>query len=202
MKIGAENRKKVIFTAVLSVVAVLLFMRMIFDGSAPSTASASVSSANQPGEASSATESHLAAHKATGINRDLDPSLQTDLLRASEGIVYSGTGHNIFRAESGLSQTLTPPTCALLGGPSHGLRWCEPIKVPVRPIQPIPLKFFGFASKAGEPKRIFLSQGDSIFIASEGDIVDRRYKVVHIDATSVQIEDVLDNYMQPIRLET
>jgi hypothetical protein len=206
MKIGAENRKKLIFGTALSVVAVLLFVRMIFDSSAPSTASASVPGATQPGATAPAKESRLAAHKAavkSRVNSDLDPSLRTDLLRTSEGIVYRGTGHNIFRAESDLQQSLTPAICAPLGGPSRGLRWCEPIRVPVRPLPPdIPLKFFGFASKPGEPKKIFLSQGDSVFIASEGDIIDRRYKVVRIDVTSVQIEDVLDNYTQPIRLGT
>ncbi|HTC91917.1 MAG TPA: hypothetical protein VK699_00510 [Terriglobales bacterium] len=202
MKIGAENRKKVILTAVLSVIAIVLFVQMVVDGSTPSTPSASVAIANQPGAIAPATESRLAARKAAVKSSNLNPSLRTDLLRASEGIVYSGTGHNIFKAESDPPQLLTPASCAPLGGPSRGLRWCEPVLVPVRPVQPIPLKFFGFASKPGEPKKIFLSQGDSVFIAAEGDIVDRRYKVVHIDSASVQIQDVLNNYMQPIRLET
>ena len=204
MKIGAENRKKVIFTAVLSVVAVLLFMRMIFDGSAPSTASASVSSANQPGAASSATESRLAAHKAavkSRVNSNLDPSLRTDLLRSSEDVIYSGTGRNIFKAEPDPPPMALKPVCAQLGGPSGGLPWCSsigPNKPPPPP--PINLKFFGFASKPGEPKQVFLSQGDDIFIAKEGDIVDRRYKVVQIKTASVLIEDVLNNNTQEIAL--
>ena len=70
------------------------------------------------------------------------------------------------------------------------------------PPPPIPLKFFGFASHTGEPKRIFLAQGDDVFIAEEGQIVDRRYKVLHINPTSVEIEDVLNNNHQTIPLSS
>jgi hypothetical protein len=66
--------------------------------------------------------------------------------------------------------------------------WTPP---PVAAPPPIPLKFFGFASHPGEPKRIFLSKGDDVFIAGEGEIVDRRYKVVRISPNSVEIQDVV-----------
>src|SRR5436190_1680073 len=65
---------------------------------------------------------------------------------------------------------------------------------------PITLKFFGFANKPGEPKRVFLSQGDDVFIAAEGDIVDRRYKVLRISPMAVEVEDVLNNNRQSIPL--
>jgi hypothetical protein len=53
------------------------------------------------------------------------------------------------------------------------------------------LKFFGFANQPGEPKKVFLSKGDDVFIAGEGEIVDRRYKVVRISQGSVEIQDVV-----------
>jgi hypothetical protein len=37
---------------------------------------------------------------------------------------------------------------------------------------------------------VFLLHGDDIFIASEGDVVDRRYRVVKIGTASVQVEDI------------
>ncbi|HZR28477.1 MAG TPA: hypothetical protein VFA71_06825 [Terriglobales bacterium] len=194
-----------ILTIVLAVVAIVLFVHMVFDGSTPATASASVASTSQSGTAPAA-QSRLAAHKAavkSRVNSSLDPSVRMEVLRASENVVYRGTGHNIFRAESDPQPPQRPVTCAPLGEPSRGLPWCKSIGPnPPMPPPPIDLKFFGFANKAGEPKKVFLSQGDNIFIASEGDIVDRRYKVVHIEATSVEIEDVLNNYKQPIKLQT
>jgi hypothetical protein len=47
---------------------------------------------------------------------------------------------------------------------------------------------------------VFLSQGEDVFVASEGDIVDRRYRVLRISATSVEIEDILNNNRQSIPL--
>jgi hypothetical protein len=65
---------------------------------------------------------------------------------------------------------------------------------------PINLKFFGFASKPGEPKRIFLSKDQDIFIAGEGDIVDRRYRILRISPSSVDVEDLINNNRQSIPL--
>jgi hypothetical protein len=56
---------------------------------------------------------------------------------------------------------------------------------------PIPLKFYGFASSPGEPKKIFLKQGEDVFVAGEGEIVNRRYKVIRISPTSVEIQDMV-----------
>jgi hypothetical protein len=71
---------------------------------------------------------------------------------------------------------------------------------PPPPPPPIPLKFYGFANKPGQTKSIFLANGDDIFIGREGDIVNRRYKIIHIMPTQVEIEDVLNNNRQTIPL--
>ena len=71
---------------------------------------------------------------------------------------------------------------------------------PIPPPPPITLKFFGFANRPGETKKVFLSQGEDVFIAAEGDIVDRRYRVVHISPTAVDVEDVINNNRQSLPL--
>jgi hypothetical protein len=47
---------------------------------------------------------------------------------------------------------------------------------------------------------VFLSQGEDIFIAAEGDIVDRRYRVLRISPNAVDVEDVLNNNRQSLPL--
>jgi len=59
------------------------------------------------------------------------------------------------------------------------------------------LKFFGFANRSGERKRVFLSQDGDVFIAGEGETVNRRYKVLRIGVNSVDIQDVLNNTPRP-----
>jgi hypothetical protein len=67
---------------------------------------------------------------------------------------------------------------------------------PVAPI-PQPLKLFGF-SRNGKTRSIFLLKENDIFIAHEGDIVDRRYKIVRIAHNSAQVEDLLSNQRQEL----
>jgi hypothetical protein len=70
----------------------------------------------------------------------------------------------------------------------------NPYRLPAPPPPtPIPLKFFGFASKPGEQKKIFLSEGEDVWVAGEGEIVDRRYKVIRIAPTAVEIQDVVNS---------
>jgi hypothetical protein len=121
----------------------------------------------------------------------LDPTLDFDLLRQSEQIKYTGNGRNIFVAGA-------PPIPTPLK-PGTDQPPMRPLPV-VPPPPPINLKFFGFASKPGEPKRIFLSQGEDVFIAGEGEIVNRRYRILHISPAAVDVEDVLNNNKQSIPL--
>lgn len=125
----------------------------------------------------------------------LDPTLDLDLLRQSEEIKYAGNGRNIFVAGS-VAQIEIPKGKGVTDDPNAGLHMPPPIQPP----PPINLKFFGFANRPGETKKIFLSQGEDIFIASEGDIVDRRYRVLRISPTSVDVEDVLNNNRQNLPL--
>jgi hypothetical protein len=123
----------------------------------------------------------------------LDPTLDLKLLSQSEEIKYAGNGRNIFVVGS-------VPIEKLKGNGTTdkeaGLR--QPPPVPPPP--PITLKFFGFANRPGETKKVFLSQGEDVFIAAEGDIVDRRYRVLHISPTAVDVEDVINNNRQSLPL--
>ena len=55
---------------------------------------------------------------------------------------------------------------------------------------PIPLKFYGFVNKTkvGD-KRAFFLDGEDIVIASEGDMIKKRYKIVRIGVNSAVVED-------------
>jgi hypothetical protein len=123
----------------------------------------------------------------------LDPTLELDLLRQSEEIKYEGQNRNIF-AEGSI------PIPVPKGTGTTDQQAGPPAPPPIPPPPPITLKFFGFANKPGEPKKVFLVQGEDIFIAGEGDIVDRRYRVVRISPASVDVEDVLNNNRASIPL--
>jgi hypothetical protein len=191
---GAENRNKLIISLVLMGLAVVLVARVLFSsgGSTPTRAvpgpAAAPVAATRP-----ATRARAGAKKINSAPRSLDPSLRYDWLMASEDTKYEGNGRNIFKAQAEIPQPV-----ADVKTENEKTKDNAPPQPPPPP--PINLKFFGFASKPGEAKKIFLSQGEDVFIASEGEIVDRRYKVVRISPMSVEIEDVLNNNRQSIPL--
>ena len=124
----------------------------------------------------------------------LDPTLDLDMLNHSEQIKYAGNGRNIFVAGS-VAKIEVPKG---RGGTDAQNEIKAPPPVPPPP--PITLKFFGFANRPGETKKVFLVQGEDIFIAAEGDIVDRRYRVLRISPSAVDVEDVINNNRQSLPL--
>jgi hypothetical protein len=189
VKIGTENRTKTIIALVLLVVAVVLVVRAFHGGEEePPAAPAPVATAARPAPGSATGQAAPGATKTARkppplLAQTLDPTLRFDLLKSSEDVAYKGTGRDIFR-----SQAQEAPIPKPLPTEIH------PGAVTPPPPPPIPLKFYGFANRIDGNKRIFLSKGEDIFVAKEGDIVDRRYKVVHIGTNSVEVQDVLTNY--------
>jgi hypothetical protein len=62
-----------------------------------------------------------------------------------------------------------------------------------RKYSPVNLKSFGTAEIRSEPRKVFLSKAEDIFIAMEGDFVDRHYRVVRVGTRSVEVQDLLNN---------
>jgi hypothetical protein len=65
---------------------------------------------------------------------------------------------------------------------------------------PIDLKFFGYFRKSGEPKKICVSQGETIYLAQEGSLVALRYRILEIKSNSVLVQDMLSNQQQSLVL--
>ena len=182
MKVGTENKKKTLLAVGLLIVAVVLMIRAFSGGGEEAQAPAPVTSAaKRQGQAHKAGQLMLA--------HSLDPSLRFDLLKSSEDVTYKGNGRDIFHNQpeqvAEIPKPMTPDVQPQ--GPP-----------PKPPPPPIDLKFYGLAGPKNGNKRIFLLKGEDIFLAKEGDIVDRRYKIVHIGPTSVQVEDVLTNNTQTL----
>jgi hypothetical protein len=199
VKVGVENRTKVIAAIALGIVAVAVLATEFagwFGGNSSSAAApvptastdfgkAAVPAPRNPGRARNVVQKQSAA-------KSLDPTLRLDLLKSSEDTKYEGAGRNIFKVFVEIPKVIQNPVKTpevVQQGPP-----------PPPPPPPINLKFYGFATPQGGAKRIFLAKNEDVFIAKEGDIVDRRYKVVRISPNAVEILDVLSNNRQSIPL--
>ena len=186
MKIGVENRKQLIIMALLLAIAAGVVIYDFSGTGSTSSAAAPTTSAARP--------------STSGVQvaqNDLDPRVRVDILDASRKVKYEA-GRNIFEMQA--LPTPTPITSVKLSPTPY----VPPTPTPTPSPPPINVKFYGFANKPEEPKSVFLAAGDgpsqTIFIARQGDIIDRKYKVVQIQANSVLIEDVLHNNKQSIQL--
>lgn len=195
MQLGFENKKKATWAAVLGVLAVLVFayefIPMLTETSAPGSNAQAA-----PPLAAPRVSTRVPSRGGRGTKADkkprgesLDPTLKLDLLAMSEKTQYQGNGRNIFVSQA--EDVMIPPPVAPASPDAHNEIGYRP-PVPAQP-PPIPLKFYGFASQPGEPKKIFLKLNDDVFVAGEGEIVDRRYKVIRITNTSVEIQDVVSS---------
>jgi hypothetical protein len=185
VNLGAENKYKVIAVGGLVALVLVIVVWELWPGSTTSASAPVVPAAH----AQTANGKKGAQTLST-----IDPTLRTDLLKDSEGTKYEGNGKNIFVAAVEIEKPVAPPILP----PTKDV--VQPGPPPPPPPPPIPLKFFGFATQSGGSKKIFLAENDDIFIAAEGDIVDRRYKVIRIFPMAVEIEDVLNNNRQQIPL--
>jgi hypothetical protein len=191
VNLGLENRKQTIAAAVLGVLLLLVVAYEFMPSS--STIASTAPAATTGSQASPASAAHPAPRRSSTPGKkepppqSLDPTLHLQQLASTEAIKYEGSGRNIFVAQAE-EVVIQKPLGTGATDVKNALLYQPPV---VSAAPPIPLKFFGFASKPGEPKKVFLIKGDDTFIAGEGEIVDRRYKIVKISPTSVEIQDVV-----------
>jgi len=217
MKPGSENRKKTITAGALGAVALICLVyayNMLFGGpssppppaapvvaTAPTSTSTSVATTtSSSGGARSSTPgggaAGVAAIKMASTSSSLDPTLDEAAMLRTESLVYSGTGRNIFSA------VYTPP--AVIAKPKFPVRPLPVVALPPPPPPgpppppPINLKFFGTAKRGNGKMQAFLLQGEDVYLAAEGDIVARKYKIGSISANSIQVTDMQNNNTQTL----
>jgi hypothetical protein len=140
----------------------------------------------------------------------IDPTLRTDLLARLGGIQIQGGSRPLFEFSA------PPPPKAPDPGkiiPAKPVTVAKPVAVaaappppatsttPVKPsAPPIPLKFYGFTAARAGAKRAFFLENEDVFVASEGELVKKRYKVVRVNLNSVVMEDTEYKQQQTLPL--
>ncbi len=142
----------------------------------------------------------------------IDPTLRLDLLARLQEVKLEGGQRSLFE----FSQPRPPKTpevkIPLRPGapgappPGAGALAASPNPGPAAPVKPPPppitFKFYGYISPAkGGGKRACCLDGEAIFVAGEGDLIKKRYKVVRIGVNSAVIEDTQYQHQQTLALE-
>lgn len=140
----------------------------------------------------------------------VDPTLRLDLLAKLQSVTVEGGARSLFDFSTAPPPPapktpdpkidLTAKKSAAAGPelPPAEVKPSEPVKPPP---PPIPFKFYGFSDRKGGIKRAFFLEGEDIFVAAEGEMIKRRYKVVKIGLNSVEVEDTEHQHKQTLPLE-
>jgi hypothetical protein len=203
IKLGTENKKQVAIVAVLGIVLVVLAVRTVMsyfggdENPAAVASSPAVAPTITPQKGTTVANNHPAT-KVTGPN--LDPSLHPELMAAAENLIYTGRGRNIFSSSS--TPTIEAPKASarpkVQTPPPPAPVDAGPPKPPPPP--PIDLKYFGFVSNRKGVHTAYLINGDDIYKAAEGDVVNKRYRIVKISPANIQVTDLPFNNTQTVPL--
>ncbi|MGB6688855.1 MAG: hypothetical protein WBE76_13550 [Terracidiphilus sp.] len=205
LQLGTENKKQVYILGVLLAFIVCFGGYQLYKSFAgPSTTPAPQQVRPPVQAATPARGSSYAARLAAGSGKDaeklsntgLDPTLHLDKLAQSESIEYSGTGRNIFSAESAPAIE----TAVALVRPNQPDEPAATTPPPPPGPPAIDLKYFGYTQSKGKMLEAFFVHGDDIFLAHPGEVVDHRYKVNSIQPNSVEITDLGYNNTQTLPL--
>jgi hypothetical protein len=207
MKVGGDNKQQRIIAGVLGFFALLalypLYQDFFGGPSAPPPAALVIrdaSGAVSPASTTAPVANVAAAKKVGPSSQSLDPTLHMEAMLRTESLVYSGTGRNIFSA----APYVPPPPATKMPTPiAYGRPTMTPPPMIAQgppPNPPINLKFFGTATSANGERRAFLVNGDNVFIASAGDVVERRYRIISISANSISVEDMPNSNKQTLPL--
>jgi hypothetical protein len=215
MNMTPDLQKKVAAVAGFVVLAaVILYVELPQGGSTPAAAPAAV--VTTPPATAAAPVSGRAGGKAGMVipippgnavgseakslgttSAQLDPTLRMEAMLVTESVVYSGSGRNIFSASSAPVDIPKPIASARTG---KALAGPPPPPPGPPPPPPIDLKFFGTATSGNGARRALLLHGEDVFLATDGDIVQRRYKVITVSANSIVVEDMANSNQQTLPL--
>jgi hypothetical protein len=226
MKLGVEPKKLGILLALLAAAGYLLYTN-VFSSPGPGSATrparpAATSPASIP---SSAPQNAPAARGASGRRSaqefrpsykkpnnapadlsTIDPKLRLDLLAKVQAVDPGPAARNLFQFGAAPALAVKEPQKIIPKTPEEIAREVAAQAPPGPPVPPPPppitLKYYGYAAqRADGRKRAFFLDGDEIFVAAEGEIVKRRYKVVRIGVNSVVMEDTQFSNTQTLPLQ-
>jgi hypothetical protein len=202
LKLGFENKTQTGVMILLLVVAVYLVGNWYFGGPVTVTvkdATSPTASAGTPERVKHRITRPKVGDIVIPALRSQDPTLLTEIMAYSESMKYTGGARNIFQPldyvadnKSKSAPDITDPT---------------KIEVPAKVEKPqptIPLRFYGYTATSSGLKRVFFTDADGqdIFIGQEGDLINKRYKIVRIKKESVDVFDVINHFSQNFPMPT
>ena len=140
----------------------------------------------------------------------VDPTLKLTLISRLKDVHVAGGRRSLFYFGAAAAVERQPepkkilPAKAKPIGPEPPPKPVVPVvntPPPPAPPAPLPFKFYGFiGGKPSGAKKAFFLEGDDVYIAGEGELVKKRYKVVRIGINTVVMEDTQEKNQQTLQM--
>ncbi len=134
----------------------------------------------------------------------VDPVLRLDLLAKMQNVKYEGSDRNIFQFYT----APPPPMPTVVKSPivATNNQAPPPGPPPAAPTPSIPLKYYGIVTTLRtQARKACLQDGDDIFVAAEGETVNKKYRVLKITEQgsehTVEVEDTTSHVKAKIPLQ-
>jgi len=139
----------------------------------------------------------------------IDPTLRTDLLAKVQAVDLESASRNPFQFGTAPPPPLTPEAKLAMDKIKEAMKNPPPKPAPVTPAGPAgppPLnlawKYYGYTSVRGNTqKKAFLLDGEEIMTAAEGEVLQKKFRVVRIGVNSVVMEDTTTKSQQTLPLQ-
>jgi hypothetical protein len=113
-----------------------------------------------------------------------NPELHKDQLDRARRTEYKSNGRNIF------SSIPPPPPPPIHPVPPPNGPIVPPVKV-IPTVAPLPVKFFGYGTvPTGTTRRAFFTDGEDVYIVSEGEVLLNRFRILKVNNTNLDYEEI------------
>ena len=214
LKLGTENKKATYaLCALLALLAYFVYSNVFSGPSVPSAAPRTPAAAADPSPTITPTAAprpqaqraeskdfHPKIHSKNPEERidpmTVDPTLHLELLKKLEEAATDTGGRNLFQFGQPPPPPPTPEQIARLNHPEPVVTPQPPQPVTPAPPPPPPgpppisIKYYAFVTQHANGKKVaFFMDGETILMAGEGEMLQKRYRVVRIGVSSVVLED-------------
>jgi hypothetical protein len=172
-----SQKKQLVILAALAVLAGLVWYWFFFRDSTPVATSAVAVTENV---------------QLLGVE---NPELHKDRLDRARKTEYKSNGRNIF---SPIPPPPPPPK-----NPDPGPK-TPPVPVTPDPpkVAPLPVKFFGYGTvPTGTNRRAFFTDGEDVYIVSEGEVLLNRFRILKVNNTNLDYEEISSGLRGTANLE-
>lgn len=125
-----------------------------------------------------------------------NPQLHKDRLESARKTEYKSNGRNIF-------SSIAPPPPETPHAIKPELQGPKPDPIPPIPrVSPLPVKFFGYGTVPnGTARRAFFTDGEDVYIVSEGEVLLNRFRIIKVGNASLDYEEVSSGLRGTANLE-